>query len=253
MSGDKKDKKASELFYWATENASFNDEVKKIRKTYKIWESGFRTIYEIEKWKDENRGQLVNYLLKQNKKTAKKLLNERGYEITLLRLLTKYNLPITLLYMLEEYVLSNKTTITSNKYFFPCAIEKSEWKGKPISEEELWDEAGLSYTKLLIHAQATKSDVKKFVDTHWNRIRMYKQTLPNQKSNWIRSTTHKDRDKYIFELYYSKDLDISKETSSYKREKAIAKLVQERFGDELDWMTIRKIANRQKAKRNDNK
>ena len=102
MSGDKKDKKANELFYWATENASFNDDVKKIRETYKIWENGFRTIYEVEKWKDENRGQLVNYLLKQNKKTAKRLLNERDYDIDLLRLLTKYSLPITLLYMLEE-------------------------------------------------------------------------------------------------------------------------------------------------------
>ncbi|HBB56791.1 TPA: hypothetical protein DEW47_03095 [Patescibacteria group bacterium] len=249
MSGDKIDKKANELFYWATENPSFIEDIKALRKKYKISENGFRTLFEIEKWREKHRGQLVNYLLKQNKKTAQKLLEEREFEIYLLRLLNNHELPITLLYMVEEYLLTNNTKITSARYFFPCAIEKSDWKGKPLSEEELWDEAGLSYTKLLIHNLATKPDVKRFIDSHWGKIQSKDKLKKGQKTNRIRSTTHKERDRYIFELYYSKDLDTSKEVGGYKREKAIAKLVKDRFCEDLDWMTIRKIAHRQKIKR----
>lgn len=210
-------KKAEELLYKASLKKSFDEDLINIRKEYNISEIGFDTLTKACGWRFANKGKFVDFFVNKSKETAESLLKEREFNRRLIEILKKYDLPITLLYSLEEYVLYNKPfNIPNQKPYFACAIDNPKWDNSPLSEDEYWKYMDISYVRLLIHRDATRHDVKKYIDRNWSEITMYFNKKRKTKTNRIRVSGNRQRDEMIFELYSKTREELCLKKGEYK-------------------------------------
>lgn len=216
MKGDKKNKtghnKLKELVYRLSSRKDFQEDVNKIREKYKIKNLQNNEIEYLVNWIKINESKILPLSLDTAKITRK-------YKIPF------QNFNYILGYILTENTI--KTTELINESATECIIVQPNSKLR-YGPEQVYEEAGIKYIKLLITEQASVRDVKNYLDRNWYKIKAYRKEQ-GVDSKQIRATQQKARNKRICELMRASREELGLKKGDYK-EVYIAKIITKEFG-----------------------
>ncbi len=240
--------KAGELFYRASLKEAFHNDLLKIRVMFSIPRDGFKSTEVAKKWisdyistKEPNDPPGTNYFVE-----------ERNF-------LIKHKLPLNASTLFHSYVLLNgKQSIYGDFDGDICEIDdnigtiaeiESPVSVRIISPTETkWHASGQAFVKLFISANATPTDVQRYIKNNWSTIReALKKQLGNKQLVRVRTITHKERDEKILELYSlsRQELGLNKGERGQYKDIAVASRMTE-LGYKVTADNVRKIISRQK-------
>lgn len=216
MKGDKKNKtghnKLKELVYRLSVRKDFQEDIKKIREKYKIKNLPNNKIEHLANWMKINKDKVLSLSLDTTKITRK-------YKIPF------QNFNYILGYILTENIIG--TTEFINESSIECTIVQPNNKLR-YGPEQVYEEAGIKYIKLLITEHASIRDVKNYLDRNWHKIEVYRKEQ-NVISKQIRTTQQKARNKRIYELMRASREELGLKKGMYK-EIYVAKIITKEFG-----------------------
>ncbi len=228
------DTKSKELLYRISLKPEFQEDIRKLRVKYKIPTKGFPTDEQPDSW--------TNYFFKnrdQYFKDEKSLLKKHKLAATLAELTRDY----LILGHIQDIDPRVTKEIGFGYPYFSCEINSPLDKPSP---ESRWKDSGLKYTQLLIHEQASKNDVKEYIDANWNSIRfsMFPDgVLP--KTERVRLPTKRDRDEKIFSVWQQIINKKIKRIGSYI-DIQISGIMRDQYGITVSEDNVRKIIQRQR-------
>ena len=216
MKGDKKNKtghnKLKELIYRLSIKKDFQNNIEKLREKYKIKNLPNNKIEYLANWMKINKDEVLSLSLDTAKITR------------------KYKIPFQNFNYILGYILTQNTIETTefiNESCVECEIVQPNNKLR-YGPEQVYNEAGIKYVKLLITEHASVRDVKNYLDRNWHKMEGYRKEQGVVRKQ-IRTTQQKARNKRICELVRASREELGLKKGDYK-EAYMAKIITREFG-----------------------
>lgn len=201
MSYDTPSDKGFELLRRVIQKKGFAVDIAVFREQQGIPVGGFESKEAAFAWQERRVMRLTEHINKTAKMAEPLLEQSAQYEEGIAKILSKFRLPPTVGSLLEEYALFplgfEKVGDASE---FICAIDFPFLDDSPMSNEARWKKMGAPYARLLIHGEASKNDLHKFIDKNWSKITRFLARERETKSNRIRTKNNAKRDERIIQL-----------------------------------------------------